>query len=107
MRELFSGILGNDKIVSDPAALSAYDDDYSEAERVTPALALLPETVEEVQGIVRVANDRRIALTARVAGTNVAGLAIPAPGGVVVDLRRMNRIVAVHAEDMVAVIEPG
>jgi glycolate oxidase len=107
MKELFATVLPAEKLVSDPAALAAYDDDYSEAERVTPALALLPDTVQEVQGIVRVANEHKIGLTPRVAGTNVAGLAIPAPGGVVVDLRRMNRIVAVHTEDMVAVIEPG
>jgi FAD/FMN-containing dehydrogenase len=107
MKELFVEALGADKVVSSPERLRAYDDDFSEAERVTPALALLPRSVEDVQAIVRVAAEHRIGLTPRVAGTNVAGIAIPAPGGVVVDLREMNRVVSLNADDMVAVIEPG
>lgn len=107
MIDRFVAALGQDKVISDPKALTAYDDDYSEAERVPPALAVLPTTVEEVQRIVRIANEARIPLTPRVAGTNVGGLAIPSPGGVLVDLRNMNRVWSVNAEDMVAVIEPG
>jgi len=107
MIDRFVAALGQDKVISDPKALTAYDDDYSEAERVQPALAVLPTTVEEIQRIVRIANDHKIPLTPRVAGTNVGGLAIPSPGGVLIDLRNMNRVVSVNAEDMVAVIEPG
>ncbi len=107
MRERFESILGAERVVSEPAALDAYNDDYSEHDPVTPVLALLPESVEQVQAIVRLAAELRVPLTPRVAGTNVGGLAIPPQGGVVVDLRRMNRVIAVHAEDMVAVIEPG
>jgi glycolate oxidase len=103
----FQNVLGSEKVVSDPAQLQAYDDDYSEADRVLPAVALLPTTVEDVQALVRVASEHGISLTPRVAGTNVAGLAIPSPGGAVVDLRNMNRIVSVNDADMVAVIEPG
>ena len=107
MRERFAAVLGAERVVSDPAALDAYNDDFSEHTPVTPALALLPESVEQVQALVRVAGELRVPLTPRVAGTNVGGLAIPPEGGVVVDLRRMNRVVAVHVDDMVAVIEPG
>ncbi len=88
MKERFEQILGTDKVVSAAGDLAAYLDDYSEAERVTPSLALLPASVEDVQAIVRLAAETRTPLTARVAGTNVGGLANPAPGGVVVDLRR-------------------
>ena len=107
MRSRFESILGPDRVISDPAALAAYNDDYSENDPVTPSLALLPESVEQVQAVVRLASELRVPLTPRVAGTNVGGLAIPAPGGLALDLRRMNKIIAVHADDMVAVIEPG
>lgn len=107
MKELFVQALGPDKVIDAPEQLRAYDDDYSEADRVPAALVVLPTTVEEVQAVVRVAREAHVSLTPRVAGTNVAGLAIPTPGGVVVDLRRMNRIVAIHEHDMLAVIEPG
>jgi len=107
MKELFEHILGTDKVVSAPSELAGYLDDYSEADRITPSLAVLPTTVADVQAIVRLAVEKRVALTARVAGTNVGGLANPVPGGVVVDLRRMNRVVLLDEENMVAVIEPG
>ncbi len=107
MIESFTSAIGPNKVVSDAQALRAYDDDYSEADRITPVVALLPTTVEEVQAIVRIANELRVPLTPRVAGTNVGGLAIPPPGGAVIDLRNMNRILSVNVDDMVAVIEPG
>jgi FAD/FMN-containing dehydrogenase len=107
MRNRFERLLGPNKVVADAAELASYDDDFSEVERRTPALAVLPSTVEDVQGIVRLAGELRVPLTARVAGTNVAGLAIPAEGGVIVDLRHMNRIHSVDVNNMCAVIEPG
>ncbi len=107
MKARFEEALGPEKVISSPEQLSAYDDDYSEVDRVIPALVVLPTSVRDVQAIVRVAGEVGVSLTPRVAGTNVAGLAVPAPGGVVVDLRQMNRIVSVDAENMVAVIEPG
>ena len=107
MKERFEQILGPERVIADQATLAGYDDDFSEIEPVVPALVVLPETVEQVQAIVRLAGETNTTLTPRVAGTNVAGLSVPAPGGVVVDMRRMNRILSVNVPDMVTVIEPG
>jgi glycolate oxidase len=107
MKSLFESALGAEKLVSDPQALAAYDDDYSEMDGAVPALAVLPTCPEDVQAIVRIAIENKLSLVPRVAGTNVGGLTIPDPNGVVVDLRRMNRILSVNTEDMVAVLEPG
>ncbi|HNS99224.1 MAG TPA: FAD-binding oxidoreductase [Polyangiaceae bacterium] len=100
-------LLGRENVVSDPSALAAYDDDYSEVESVLPAAVVLPTTVPQVQAIVRFAGETGICLTPRVAGTNVGGLAIPTPRSIVVDFRRMNRVLEVYPDDRVAVIEPG
>ena len=107
MHERFESLLGVEQVITDSAELASYDDDFSEVEPVLPAMVLLPTTVEEVQAIVRVAAETRTPLTPRVAGTNVGGLAIPAPDAVVLDFRRMNRVIEVHMEDRVAIIEPG
>jgi glycolate oxidase len=107
MKERFERLLGQDQVVSDPAVLLQYDDDFSEIEPVLPAVVLLPTTLEEVQAIVRVAAETGTSITPRVAGTNVGGLAIPAKDSIVIDFRRMNRILQVYVEDRVAVIEPG
>jgi glycolate oxidase len=66
-----------------------------------------PATVDELQAIVRVAADRAVPLTPVVAGYNVAGIALPRNGGIVVDLKRMDRIVELDRDAMVVVVEPG
>jgi len=107
MRARFERELGPSKVVSDAAGLASYEDDFSEVERVAPVLALKPTTVAEVQAIVRIAREQHVTLTARVAGTNVSGLTTPVAGGVVVDLRDMNRVVSMDEANMVTVLEPG
>ncbi len=99
--------LGAEAVVVETGALDEYASDYTEEAPRRPGLALRPARVEEVQALVRIASEEGLSLTVRVAGSNVGGLAIPPEGGAVVDLRRMNRIVEVNREDMVAVIEPG
>jgi FAD/FMN-containing dehydrogenase len=107
MKNRFKSLLGKDKVVTDPALLAAYDDDFSEVEPVVPGLVLLPTTVDEVRAIVRVAAETKTPITPRVAGTNVGGLAIPTPNAIVIDFRKMNRVLDVNVADGIAVIEPG
>lgn len=96
-----------EQILTDEAALAAASADRTEAEPQRPLAVVKPYTVEEVQAVVRWANATRISLTPVVANTNLGGLAIPPPGGVVVDLKGMNRIVEVDETAMYAVLEPG
>ena len=105
-RHRFVELLGADAVLSG-AALDEYATDYTEEEARPPALVVQPATVEQVQAIVRVAGELGCSLTPRVAGSNVGGLALAPEGGVIVDLRRMNRILEVQREEMYALIEPG
>lgn len=107
MRKTFEGCLPGERIHDDPETLAAYADDLTEEEPVPPAVVVLPETTAEVQAIVRAAARDRVPLTIRVTGSNVAGLAVPVPGGAVVDLSRMDRVVDLDRDEMVAVLEPG
>jgi len=66
-----------------------------------------PKTADEVRSLVLLANERNIAITPVVAGYNVAGLAIPRDGGIVLDLTRMDAIVELDREAMYVVVEPG
>jgi glycolate oxidase len=103
----FDGCLAAERILDDPATLAAYADDLTEEQPATPAVVLLPETTAEVQALVRAAGRHRVPLTVRVTGSNVAGLTVPPPGGAVVDLSRMDRIVELDRDEAVAVVEPG
>ena len=66
-----------------------------------------PKTADEVRAVVLVAKERDLAITPVVAGYNVAGLAIPREGGVVLDLTRMDGILELDREAMYVVVEPG
>src|SRR5438105_8650111 len=66
-----------------------------------------PKTADELRAVVLVAKERDLAITPVVAGYNVAGLAIPREGGVVLDLTRMDGILELDREAMYVVVEPG
>lgn len=87
--------------------LDAYASDLTEAPPHRPDAVVTASTVEEVIAIVRECAASRTPLVPVVANTNVGGLAIPEHGGVMLDLRPMNRILEVDTDSMYALLEPG
>ena len=106
-RTAIARTLPADRVTDDAQALRAVADDMTECPAGQPALVVRPQTVAEVQAVVRAARAARVPLVPRLAGTNLGGLTIPAPGAVVVDLLPMNRIIEVNEADQYAVLEPG
>ncbi|MGH6926551.1 MAG: FAD-binding oxidoreductase [Propylenella sp.] len=72
-----------------------------------PDAVIFAESAEEVSEIVRVCADHRTPVIAFGTGSSLEGHLNAPYGGISVDLSRMNRIVAVHAEDLDCVVEPG
>jgi FAD/FMN-containing dehydrogenase len=107
VKERLVGIFGAERVIAEPERRHEYHDDSSEIAGQDPIAVVFPLCREEIAALVRLAAELGASVTPRVANTNVAGLAIAAPGGIVADLTRMNRIVEVDADEMVAVIEPG
>ncbi len=107
MREFLEELLGAENVYHQPEQLAEYREDFTEIEPVEPGLVAFATTVEQIQAIVKEAGQTQTPVTARVAGTNIGGLALPAEGGLVLDLTRMNQIIEVDADDMFAVLEPG
>jgi 4-cresol dehydrogenase (hydroxylating) len=104
-------VLGADGLKTEPAAVRAFRDPFSHASwsEFDPSLVLQPSTVEEVQAILRLANDYHLPLWTSSQGRN-NGYGGPAPrvkGGAVLNLRRMNRVLEVNEEFGYAVVEPG
>jgi glycolate oxidase len=91
----------------------AISDDYAHDEALTatpqaPAAVVRPGTTGEVSGVLRVANEQRVPVTARGNGTGLSGAAVPATkGAIVVSFERMNEIIEIDTENHVAVVEPG
>jgi glycolate oxidase len=101
-------------LVGPPHVLTgdAVKDDYSHDEALSlpsqlPAAVVLPGTTEDVAAILRLADEHRIPVTARGAGTGMSGGCIPQAGGLVVSFERMNRILEIDEDNNVAVVEPG
>ena len=86
----------------DPFAYETWDD-------YTASAVVMPDTVEEIQEIVRVANEHKVPLWTHGTGRN-NGYGGPAPrvrGSVILSLRRMNRVLEINEELGYAVVEPG
>jgi len=100
-------IVGDEYVSTNQADLYIYSQDMTQAEPNWPDMVALPQSVEEVQAIIRLANREKVPITPYVAGGNIGGLTIPLKEGIVLDLRRMNRIIEISEINMYAVIEPG
>jgi len=107
LMELLEVAVPRARLDTDAAALDGASRDQTECPAGRPDIVVHVESAEELERIVRIAIAHRIPLTPRVAGTNLAGLALPTRGGALLDLTRMNRILAINETDMLAVIEPG
>ncbi len=85
-------------------ARALYSSDAS-LQRVVPAAVARPESVGELRALVDAALAAGIPITSRGAGTSIAGNAIGP--GLVIDLRRLNRIAHLDASRRAAIVEPG
>ena len=75
--------------------------------QVMPEVVVLPANVEQVSALVEVAKEANVPIVPRGSGTGLAGGAVPAEGGIIVSLARLNRILRVDLANRIAVVEPG
>ncbi|HEX5379699.1 MAG TPA: FAD-linked oxidase C-terminal domain-containing protein, partial [Phenylobacterium sp.] len=77
------------------------------AYRSLPAAVALPETVEQVQAVLRACSQLGVPVVARGAGTGLSGGALPYPGCVLLSLAKFNRILEIDPEARIARVQPG
>lgn len=82
----------------------AYDATFRES---LPAVVVKPRSTEEISLIMRLANEYKIPVVPRGAGTGLSGGSVPFKGGICLVLTRLNRILSIDKENRVAVVEPG
>ena len=103
----FRDFLPAESVVDQPTSLAAYECDGLSAYRETPLLVLLPETIEQVQQVMRLCHQLRVPVVSRGAGTSLSGGALPHAEGIVLSLAKMKRILKVDTLSRLAVVEPG
>ncbi len=99
--------LGREWVTSNPADLAAYGRDFTIYAGERPNLVVLPQSTEEVQKVMRIAYRHKIPVVPLSTGFNHGGLAIPRKGGILVDLKRLDRLLEIDEETLTATFEPG
>lgn len=75
--------------------------------RYMPEIVVKPKNRNQVRDVLILANRERIPVTARGGGTGLSGGAIPLYGGILLSLEKMNKILEIDKENLMAVLEPG
>src|SRR4029079_9870936 len=98
--------LGN-RVVTSQAVCQQHGNTVTWIENQPPDAVVFPQSTEDVQEIVRICAVHRVPIIPFGAGTSLEGHVNAPQGGVSIDFRDMNQVLAVHAEDLDCVIEPG
>ncbi len=105
LKEICS-IVGKKHLSTAPEDLHCYSFDASKMQ-FRPEAVAFPGSAAEISEIVKLANRERFALYPRGSGSGMVGACLARDGGLVVVTNRLNRIIEIDADNMVAVVEPG
>jgi glycolate oxidase len=106
------GMVGNDNVLTEEFELLPYTRDhqmvkYSEQFMYKPEVVVLPETSDQVAHIVCLANKERIPVVPRGAGTGMTGNCVPICRGILLDMKKMSRIIEIDKGNMVVTTQSG
>jgi glycolate oxidase len=94
-------------VLTEAEELRPFECDGLSVYRRLPLVVVLPETIEQVQAIVRLCHDLNIPLVARGAGTGLSGGALPLEDGVLLSLSKFKNILHVDPANAMATVQPG
>jgi glycolate oxidase len=100
-------IVGAGHVRTDPGDLEPFARDATPAFRAVPDAVVWPRTAEEVAAILRLATARRVPVVPRGAGSNLCAATVAERGGIVLVLTRMDRILEISPEELLARVETG
>ena len=102
-----TGVVGEKNILTGDERENYSRDEAPGSGRAIPDLVVKPGNSQEVAGVLRLANEARIPVIVRGAGTGLAGGAVAFYGGIVLSTERMNRILEIDRLNFVATVEPA
>ena len=95
------------RLLTEPGDLEHYGRDWTRRWTPAPLAIALPASIEEVQAIVRWANEHKVAIVPSGGRTGLSGGAVAANGELVLSLARMNRVLDFDAVDRTLTVQPG
>jgi glycolate oxidase len=99
-------IVGKENVKASEEERKCYSYD-ARIDGAVPDLIVLPSSAEEISAVLRLANKHLFSVIPRGQGSGLTGGSVPVKGGVVLALTRMNRILRIDPENLIAVVEPG
>ena len=100
-------ILPQESVLSEYADVVPYECDGLSVYAQVPLVVVLPESIQQVQEVVRLCKRMQVPLVARGAGTGLSGGATPHPEGVLLGFGKMSNIIDIDAPNRCAVLQPG
>lgn len=101
-------IVGEENVLTKDEEKEPYSHDETlNLAKYMPEIVIKPNNRNQVRDILILANRDRIPITPRGGGTGLSGGAIPLYGGILLSLEKMNKILEIDKENMMAVLEPG
>lgn len=100
-------IVGSDGLSTAEAERQLRAQDQSYQPPHLAEVVVWPETAQQVAAILKLANENCLPVTPWGVGTSLEGNAVPVYGGISLSLERMNRIMAIHADDFQVTVQPG
>ncbi|HHW08182.1 MAG TPA: FAD-binding protein [Clostridia bacterium] len=100
--------LGPENVITEQEDLVCYSFDATpDVPNPLPDAVVTPGSTEEVVKVVNIARKYKTPIYPRGSGTNLCGDTVPLKGGIVLSLLKMNKILEIDAENLVAVVQPG
>lgn len=99
--------IGAEHVKTERPDLEPLGRDETEDLHAWPEVAVFPGSTEDVSAILRLASEARVPVVARAGGTGLSGGAIPVAGGIVLSMKRLDRIVEIDEQNLTATVEPG
>ncbi len=103
---LLEDIVGSDNVTCDANDMLCYSYDATR-QSFLPDAVVFPADAQQVALLVKMANVENIPLFPRGAGSGFSGGSLPVNGGIVVVTSRMDKIIAIDEDNLVATVEPG
>lgn len=100
-------IVGESCCFTDESTLRQNGHDETEDLLFMPQAVVEPATVEQVSALMRLCNQHRVPITIRGGGSGLAGGALPIYGGLVISMKRFNKILNIDHRNFQVTVEPG
>ena len=105
--QLLIQLLGQTNVTQNIDDLKDVSRDYTEDFSFLPEILVFPETTEQVSEVLKLASLFNVPIYTRGAGTGLSGGCLPVNGGLVLSTKKLNKILNIDTENLMATVEPG